>query len=66
MRTELVTDSLEYICPINILFFIKILVYIDAGAACSNTATLAFTFTNAQSRQFDIKVSQIPCGSEYT
>ena len=39
------------------------------GTGCSNTATLTNAFagspTDAKSRQYDIKVTQIPCGAAY-
>ena len=42
-------------------------VYIDIGSGSSNSATVAFDFgtTSSTSRQWDIKVAQIPCGSSY-
>ena len=49
------------------------IVYIDAGTQCSNTGTIDFnSFSNANgvnvasfNRFWDIKVSQIPCDSNY-
>ena len=42
-------------------------VYIDIGSGSGNSATVAFDFgtTSSTSRQWDIKVAQIPCGSSY-
>merc|ERR1719266_2635019 len=42
-------------------------IYIDIGAANSDTATVAFTIgtTSSTSRKWDIKVAQIPCGANY-
>jgi len=42
-------------------------IYIDIGAANSDTATVAFTIgtTSSTSRIWDIKVAQIPCGANY-
>merc|ERR1719150_1174301 len=42
-------------------------IYIDIGAANSDTATVAFTIgtTSSTSRIWDIKVAQIPCGVNY-
>lgn len=46
-------------------------VYVDMGATASDTATLSFEFTDstenalANSRNFEIKVTQLPCSSEY-
>ncbi len=41
--------------------------YIDIGTVASDTATLNFNFGNAAStsRIWDIKVAQIPCGTNY-
>jgi hypothetical protein len=44
-------------------FFIT--VYLDAGALSTDTATLAFAFSGTFSRYWDIKVTQIPCNSNY-
>jgi hypothetical protein len=44
-------------------FFIT--VYLDAGALSTDTATLAFAFSGTFSRYWDIKVTQIPCTSNY-
>ena len=49
------------------------IVYIDAGTQCSDTGTIDFnSFSNANgvnvasfNRFWDIKVSQIPCDSNY-
>lgn len=43
------------------------LVYIDIGAAATDTATLTFTFDTAAStiRTWDIRASQIVCGAPY-
>jgi len=42
-------------------------IYVDIGAANSDTATIAFTIgtTSSTSRLWDIKVAQIPCGANY-
>ena len=53
---------------INIITFVfSILVYVDAGNLCSDTATLDFNlFTSTTfSRFWDIKVTQIPCNVNY-
>ena len=49
-----------------------VLVYIDAGAQCTDTGTINFSaFSNANptittfSRFWDIKVSQIPCNANF-
>ena len=54
------------------LIYLEI-VYIDAGTQCSDTGTIDFSsFSNANgvavtsfNRFWDIKVSQIPCDSNY-
>lgn len=43
-----------------------VLVYVDVGDMAENVATLNFAFSNQASqgtRQWDMKVTQIPCGS---
>ena len=41
--------------------------YVDIGASCTDTATLQFTFTGTSTtRLFEIKVTQIPCNSDYS
>jgi len=41
--------------------------YIDMGTGSSDTATLAFAFSgDSTTRNWDIKVAQIPCGTRYT
>jgi hypothetical protein len=42
-----------------------ILVYMDVGQTSSGTATIAFTFSTTTStiRNWEIKVTQIPCSS---
>ena len=40
-------------------------VYLDVGMAASDSATFAFTFANAFSRFWDIKITQIPCNVRY-
>lgn len=40
-------------------------IYLDLGRQSSDSATLAFTFTGAFSRYWDIKVTQIPCNVNY-
>lgn len=41
-------------------------VYMDMGAGCSDTATLAFTFSGSVTiRTWEIKATQIPCGAQY-
>jgi len=42
-------------------------IYVDIGAASSDTATISFTIgtTTSTSRIWDIKVAQIPCGANY-
>lgn len=40
-------------------------VYLDAGTQSGDTATLAFTFSGTYNRFWDIKVTQIPCNSNY-
>ena len=58
-----------FFCPFAILMKTKLFisVYIDIGSGSSNSATVAFDFgtTSSTSRQWDIKVAQIPCGSSY-
>lgn len=39
--------------------------YLDVGTAASDSATFAFTFANAFSRFWDIKITQIPCNVRY-
>ena len=54
--------------PNKLRLRIKIItVYIDIGTGSSDSATVAFDFgtTSSTSRQWDIKVAQIPCGSSY-
>ena len=42
-------------------------VYVDMGTGCGDSVTLNFGFTGASTvRTWEIKVSQIPCGSDYT
>lgn len=39
-------------------------VYVDIGATSGDTATLAFSFTGTNNiRQWDIKITQVPCAS---
>eukprot|EP00095_Tigriopus_kingsejongensis_P003142 maker-scaffold662_size116868-snap-gene-0.12 protein:Tk03142 transcript:maker-scaffold662_size116868-snap-gene-0.12-mRNA-1 annotation:"hypothetical protein DAPPUDRAFT_311633" len=41
--------------------------YVDMGASCSDTVALNFDFMGSSSlRIWEIKASQIPCGSKYT
>ena len=52
------------------IYFIFILVYLDAGTLPGDTAMITFTFdstvgTGDFSRFWDIKVTQIPCNSKY-
>ena len=51
---------------------LMVLVYIDAGAQCTDTGTINFSaFSNANptittfSRFWDIKISQIPCNANF-
>ena len=39
--------------------------YIDAGTLSTDTATLNFAFSGTFSRYWDVKVTQIPCGTNY-
>ncbi len=39
--------------------------YIDAGTLSTDTATLNFAFSGSFSRYWDVKVTQIPCGTNY-
>ncbi len=49
----------------NSLYKFSILVYVNLGNSDSDTATLAFTFSGSSTtRQFDIKVTQVKCGSQ--
>ena len=51
----------------NLKAFILFIVYIDMGAGGSDTGTIMFSFdtTSTTSRKYDIKVAQIPCGTNY-
>ena len=44
-------------------------VYVDIGTGASDTATLNFDFSDStalqNSRFFEVKVTQLPCSSEY-
>jgi len=40
-------------------------VYVDLGASSADTATLAFAFSGTYDRYYEIKVTQLPCTSEY-
>ena len=61
------TSSLIHIDRFIILITICfIVVYVDLGTSSSDTATLAFSFNTASTtatRAWEIKVTQIPCGS---
>ena len=52
---------------INVLIEkLVLLVYVDVGNACTDTAVLGFAFNGASTaRTFDIKVSQIQCNSNF-
>ena len=47
------------------LCVIYILVYLDIGNSDSSTVEFAFGTTSSTSRQWDVKVAQIPCGASY-
>ena len=51
------------------IFDTTILVYIDMGTGASDTVNLALDFSDATNlanqRFFEIKVTQLPCSSEY-
>jgi len=54
-------------CELILITIFQITVYVDIGNEASGTATLAFAFSGAATnRKWDIKVSQIPCGTSYT
>lgn len=60
--SSLPTNSIPVICGINTGYHI----YVDVGDMAENVATLNFAFSNQASqgtRQWDMKVTQIPCGS---
>ncbi len=41
-------------------------VYVDMGTQCSDTVTLTFAFTGASTvRTWELKASQVPCGSTF-
>ena len=43
----------------------SILVYVDLGTGASDTATLNFALSGSYSRYYEIKITQLPCSSEY-
>ena len=45
--------------------FDSMAVYLEAGTQSTDTATLAFAFSGTFNRFWDIKVTQIPCNSNY-
>ena len=48
------------------MYFCVPIVYVDIGAVASDTATLAFNFAGtSNNRNFEIKVTQVPCGANY-
>ena len=50
---------------ILIRHFIFNLVYVDMGTQASESVSLSFDFTGTYSRFFEVKVTQLPCSSEY-
>ena len=60
--------KIEYMYYATLMFFC-FPVYIDMGTGASDTATLNFDFTDSTSLQnsrfFEVKVTQLPCSSEY-
>ena len=46
-------------------YIITSLVYLDIGNSDSSTVEFAFGTTSSTSRQWDVKVAQIPCGASY-
>lgn len=46
-------------------YFIFNLVYVDMGTQASESVSLSFDFTGTYSRFFEVKVTQLPCSSEY-
>jgi len=57
--------SVDFIWLVSITIFLICLVYIDAGTLSTDTATLNFAFSGDFSRYWDVKVTQIPCGTNY-
>ena len=45
--------------------YFPILVYVDLGTGASDTATLNFALSGSYSRYYEIKITQLPCSSEY-
>ena len=55
--------QLNHFLSFNSFYFI---VYIDVGDGATDSATLSFDFTGtATTRTWDIKVTQIPCNSNF-
>ena len=60
---HLITYLILYMYLYNSSF--SILVYVDLGTGASDTATLNFALSGSYSRYYEIKITQLPCSSEY-
>ena len=65
MQILMLKEMLNQVLIFDIIF----LVYIDMGTGASDTVNLALDFSDATNlanqRFFEIKVTQLPCSSEY-